>query len=76
MGVRNCYRTGCNNILADWYMPEVGYICRSCIDEFKESVEGQVMNKPQIIKKLKKFMQTTKGYKTEPPIDIEEFFKS
>lgn len=33
MGVLNCNRRGCENIMCDWYSSEYGYICNNCFDE-------------------------------------------
>lgn len=34
MGVLNCDRTDCDNIMCDYYLSDFGYICRECKDEF------------------------------------------
>lgn len=38
MGVMNCYRHECKNVLCDTYVPEVGYICPSCQSQFDDYV--------------------------------------
>jgi len=35
MGVRACYRRGCDHIMCDHYSDEHGYICYDCLDELK-----------------------------------------
>lgn len=35
MGVRNCDRLGCENILCDRYSPKYGYICNECFKELE-----------------------------------------
>jgi hypothetical protein len=37
MGVINCFRNGCENILCDRYSPNYGYICYECFDELVEN---------------------------------------
>lgn len=36
MGVLACNRTGCNNIMCDYYSDEYGYICSECLNELKK----------------------------------------
>lgn len=33
MGVMNCHRNGCTNIMCDRYSDEHGYICSDCFEE-------------------------------------------
>ncbi len=33
MGVMECSRAECPNVMCDRYSPEYGYICNSCFDE-------------------------------------------
>lgn len=75
MGVLNCSRKGCDNIMCDTYVESVGYICYECQEEFKEHLQRNdlVFNTDeQIIKELKKFMTI---YKEGKQIDINNFFK-
>jgi len=36
MGVKECSRLNCSEIMCDTYIREIGYICDSCKKEFKE----------------------------------------
>ena len=33
MGVKNCSRTECDNIMCDRYSTDFGYICNECFEE-------------------------------------------
>lgn len=71
MGVMNCYRKGCENILCDTYIPDIGYICRECKEEFKEKyphIKGELI--PQM---LKEFIQIHKQ-NIEPDTTVEDYF--
>ena len=37
MGVMNCRRNGCNNIMCNRYSSEYGYICNECFEELLHS---------------------------------------
>ena len=36
MGVMNCSRKDCQNIMCDKYSPQYGYICNSCYRELSQ----------------------------------------
>lgn len=36
MGVLACDRTGCDNIMCDYYHSDYGYICSDCIADLQE----------------------------------------
>ena len=72
MGVMSCSRKGCENILCDTYIPDIGYICTSCKEEFKEkypNIQGE-----QIIFFLKEFISTRK-YDIEKDTTVEDYFR-
>lgn len=60
MGVLACSRKGCENIMCDTYVPEVGYVCKSCQQEFKNYIEiqkpGQKLYDYEIKEELKFFI--------------------
>lgn len=69
MGVRECDRRDCENIMCDKYSDEFGYICYECLSELREL---------QTVKKLKfkdisEFMHTPKVYSNV--VDIDDIFK-
>ena len=80
MGVMSCYRKGCENIMCDTYVPEVGYICYECQNEFKDYLEYNriyVEREGEIRRELTKFMETRKGDFTKgAEVDVDDFFKS
>lgn len=76
MGVMSCSRSGCESIMCDTYILEVGYICYKCQHEFKEYVGGsELENESQIISKLKDFMDTEANQYYDSKISIDDFFK-
>ena len=80
MGVLSCYRNGCDNIMCNTYVNEVGYICYECQAEFKNYliVEGRKINSEFDMKsELKLFMNTCQGrfLTKESSFDTDEFFR-
>jgi len=72
MGVMNCSRKDCENILCDTYIPDIGYICRECKEEFKEkypNIKGE-----EVKSYLKEFMQTSKAEIINDDITVEDYF--
>lgn len=41
MSVLSCSRYNCSNIMCDNLIPKIGYICNSCLDEFKIYVKNK-----------------------------------
>lgn len=79
MGVLACTRNGCNNVLCDIYIPNVGYICYSCKEEFKHFVKMNnytINNYNDIVSDLKVFIETEKNSYQDYNKDqlIDEFF--
>jgi len=33
MSVLACHRKGCQNVMCDYYFPDIGYLCDLCVDE-------------------------------------------
>lgn len=63
MGVMQCSRPSCENIMCDTYVNSVGYVCNSCQSEFKDYVESEgldVSSEGKIERALKGFMNTDK----------------
>jgi hypothetical protein len=79
MGVLNCYRTNCDEIMCQTYVDDVGYICRECQNEFEDymsRLDVGDLNEYTIKDNLKTFMDTEKGSKKiHPPMTISEFFE-
>lgn len=79
MGVKGCFRSGCENIMCDVYISGVGYICSDCEREFKEYMEKnniQAGTEHEIIIELKKFMDIKKGtYDIDKtPMTVDDLF--
>ena len=74
MGVMSCSRKDCKNILCDTYIPEVGYLCSGCIEEFKELYSNNKMTNGEIIEALQTFISIPRMYR-DTPNSINDFFK-
>lgn len=78
MGVMGCYRPGCDGIMCDVYVSDVGYVCWECEKEFTEYIEmnfGEPMTEGEIKRELQKFMSTRKGqFEQGKEINIYDFF--
>lgn len=79
MGVMSCHRKGCNEIMCDTYINDIGYICYDCQREFDDYLSNNniVLTTEYGIKnELKKFMKTEKGgYDDNVEISVDDFFK-
>lgn len=81
MGVMQCHRKDCENIMCDLYIEDIGYVCYECQSEFKaylkemnEDEEG--MKHREIKARLKHFMKTSFGsYTEEEDISVDDFFR-
>ena len=76
LGVMKCNRKGCEFVMCNAYIDEIGYICNSCINEFKEHLKSKniiYLTKKEYIEELKKFMNTNKSITDK--IDINTFFE-
>lgn len=77
MGVMGCSRNGCESIMCDTYINDVGYVCMGCQVEFKEYLEENIScdNESQIKESLSVFMRTRKGQYTKgEKVSVDEFF--
>ena len=75
MGVMECNRTGCDNIMCSAYHSETGYICYSCLAELRTLQEL----KPNMgIKRIIKFMNTPREIvvndNQQPRINLDNMF--
>lgn len=79
MSVLSCDRKGCDRIMCDTYIPEIGYICNECKSEFKEylgskDLDATEMNRNELIHELKHFMEKIqKG--SQERISVDSFFE-
>jgi hypothetical protein len=79
MGVMSCHRKGCNNIMCDTYIPQIGYVCRECQEEFKILLQTRGFNNPtedDIYMELVSFMEKEKlfNYSYDQDESIDNFF--
>lgn len=78
MGVMNCSRNDCTNILCDTYIHFVGYICNECQSEFKKYLQVKALNPTteyEINKELVQFISTSKQISySDDQISVESFF--
>ncbi|MFW5847514.1 MAG: hypothetical protein ACOCVF_01160 [bacterium] len=79
MGVMNCSRPNCENIMCDTHIPFIGYICWECQSEFKKYLESEGKTKfieSEINKELNKFMESRKNdFVYGESINIDDFFE-
>lgn len=76
MGVLSCDRLGCNNIMCDILVPEVGYMCYECVSEFKQYAKSaNPQTQGELIVLLKKFMGIRREDLDTTPVDIDQFFE-
>jgi hypothetical protein len=67
MGVMNCNRKDCDNILCDRYADDLGYICNSC---YNEMIEDQKYN-PKFT--IDGFMKNSK-FLPDSEVDLDSLF--
>lgn len=77
MGVKTCSRAGCGDIMCDTAIPDIGYICYSCQDEFKAYIASKpVYSEMKMLKRLKKFMDSESKLKSgQEPFDVDAYFR-
>nr|QBM02773.1 hypothetical protein [uncultured archaeon] len=79
MGVMSCSRRNCESIMCDCYVPDIGYICNECQNEFKEisTIGNLTHTELEIRVELEEFMKTPKNdYDNEKDITADEFFRN
>ena len=80
MGVMTCDRHNCYNIMCDTCVDDIGYICSSCQNEFKDYLKSKgldgIITEGQLRTELKNFMRTEKDNYKGNLVDINTFFKS
>lgn len=75
MGVLNCHRSGCENIMCDHYSPEHGYICSQCLEELRqEALECVSVNVYTFMETPKKTIEGL-NHKHALYTDIDQIFK-
>lgn len=78
MGVKGCFRIGCDSIMCDTYVPEVGYVCSDCQKDFKlwlDSIGICPNTNGKILVRLKEFMDIPKSEMDSTIVNsIDEFF--
>ena len=73
MGVMNCTRKGCDNIMCQTYIPEIGYICGDCQREFAIIVGCEVLPESRLRTKLEIFLSKSKDHDHQK-LSVEDFF--
>jgi len=74
MGVMNCSRKDCNEIMCQTYIPSVGYICGDCKFEFENNLNEVCMTEIEFIEELKTFIEKPKDCFDNRGITSYEFF--
>lgn len=75
MGVLPCRRKDCEEIMCQTYIPQIGYICSSCILEFKNGLESegiQELPENELVSLLETFLSSRKV--SSDIIAIDDFF--
>lgn len=67
MGVLNCNRNGCENIMCDYCSSEYGYICWECLCELEKKIEKGT------VKSITEFMNSRKELEHKDDLDITTF---
>lgn len=79
MGVMNCHRKCCENIMCDTYIDGIGYLCNDCQREFKDYLTSKGIvdgTEGSIKRELKIFMKSEKDEYTEGKnISVDDFFR-
>lgn len=76
MSVLPCSRNGCYSAMCPTSIDGIGYICNSCISEFKQKYPWGKSN-TWFMKKLRKFIQKKKKYSTEHKVlDVYDFINN
>lgn len=78
MGVMNCSRNNCDNILCNTYVNDIGYICDSCKEEFSLYLKYKNwsgMFAHELMDELKKFIDINKDGKIDIENNVDEFFE-
>lgn len=79
MSVLSCSRPDCPNIMCDYCVDGIGYVCDECQREFREYLETEGLNpqtEGEIKRELQKFMATDKSkYEKGKEMTVNEFFE-
>ena len=80
MDVMNCSKIGCDEILCETYIPDLGYICYGCMKDFKQSVSHiHIKSKEEMLPRFSLFMDLHKRRDREddvlPMMSVYEFFE-
>lgn len=75
MSVLKCDKRGCTNIMCDTYIPNIGYICDDCKDEFETYMDDKP--KTNLKQELEIFMDIEIGsHSIKIHEDVKTFFRS
>lgn len=79
MGVMNCSRVGCSNIMCDTYVDDVGYVCYECTSEFKKYLSfknSTELTEREFHAEFKIFMKSRKdSFDNNDKINVDDFFE-
>jgi len=74
-----CSRPGCESIMCDTHVSDIGYVCDDCQAEFKDYLASRgtySCPEGQMKRHLKNFLETEKGeFLQGPKTDVDSFFK-
>jgi len=73
MGVLPCVRYDCDNIMCDFLIDSIGYVCDSCIEEFRSYIGLEELNDTNMKIQLGKFLDTDVNIGSGQKIYVDEF---
>lgn len=79
MSVGLCNGECCKNSMRETFVPEIGFICFECKEEFKEYLEqyhnDEILTSYKMITHLKRFMNTVKKtFSKSEETTVDDFF--
>ena len=77
MGVLPCRRKDCEEIMCQTYIPQIGYLCSTCIREFKNKLESEGLKElpeNELVSRLETFITSRKI--SSDIVNIEGYFNN
>lgn len=74
MGVLQCDRENCTNIMSTYHFEGLGYLCRYCAEEFR-TISSNQNSKNGFVVELAKFMNVDYYCNKSDLISVEEFLE-
>lgn len=75
MGVIQCNRKGCTEIMCQTQIPGIGNICYDCKKEFTDQMSYQELPEREMFSKLREFMNTEREQGSDEQVNAWNFFR-